>query len=45
MKSETRPDGGLLYRAYILIYIDDILCVHHDRGATLSKLDESFKMK
>jgi hypothetical protein len=45
MKAETRPDYGVLYWAYILIYVDDILCVHHDPGAPLSKLDEYFKMK
>jgi hypothetical protein len=28
-----------------LIYVDDILCVHHDPGTPLAKLDENFKMK
>jgi hypothetical protein len=28
-----------------VIYVDDILCVHHDPGAPLAKLDEYFKMK
>jgi hypothetical protein len=45
MKAETRPDDGVLYWAYILIYVDDILCVHHDPSAPLEKLDEYFKMK
>jgi hypothetical protein len=45
MKAETRPDYGVLYWAYILIYVNDILCVHHDPGASLVKLDEYFKMK
>jgi hypothetical protein len=45
MKAETRPDDGVLYWAYILIYVDDILCVHHDPGAPLENLDEYFKMK
>jgi hypothetical protein len=45
MKAETRPDDGVLYWAYIVIYVDDILCVHHDIGAPLVKLDEYFKMK
>jgi hypothetical protein len=44
MKAETRPDEGVLYWAYILIYVDDILCVHHDPGAPLEKLDGYFKM-
>jgi hypothetical protein len=45
MKAETRPDNGVLYWAYILIYVDDILCVHHDPGDPLAKWDECFKMK
>jgi acyl-CoA thioesterase len=44
IKAETRPDDGVLYWAYILIYVDDILCVHHDPGAPLAKLDEYFKI-
>jgi hypothetical protein len=45
MKDETRPDDGVLYWAYILIYVDDILCVHHDPGAPLVKLYAYFKIK
>jgi hypothetical protein len=45
VKAETRLDDGFLYWAYILIYMDDILSVHHDPGAPLAKLDEYFKMK
>jgi hypothetical protein len=45
VKAETRPDDGVLYWAYILIYVDDILCVHHGPGDPLEKLDEYFKMK
>jgi hypothetical protein len=45
MKAETHPDDGVLYWAYILIYVDEILCVHHDPGAPLAKLDGYFKMK
>jgi hypothetical protein len=45
MKTGTRPGDGVSYWAYILIYVDDILCVHHDPGSPLAKLDEYFKMK
>jgi hypothetical protein len=45
MKAETRPDDGVLYWAYIFIYVDDIFCVHHNPGSPLAKLDEYFKMK
>jgi hypothetical protein len=45
MKAEKRPDDGVLYGAYIMIYVDDILCVHHDPGAPMAKLYEYGKMK
>jgi hypothetical protein len=45
MKAEIRPDDSVSYRAYILIYVDDILYVHHDPGSPLANLDEYFKMK
>jgi hypothetical protein len=44
-KAETRPYDSVLYWAYILICVDEILCVHHDPGAPLAKLDKYFKMK
>jgi hypothetical protein len=45
VKAETRPDDGVLYWTYILIYVDEILCVHHDPGSPLANLDEYLKMK
>jgi hypothetical protein len=45
VKAETRPDYVVLYWSYIMIYVDDILCVNHDPSAPLVKLDEYFKMK
>jgi hypothetical protein len=44
MKAETRHDDGVLYWAYILIYVDEILCVHHDPCSPLAKLYKYFKM-
>jgi hypothetical protein len=45
MKAEIRPDDGVLYWAYILIYVYYILCVNHNPDTPLVKLDEYFKMK
>jgi hypothetical protein len=45
MKEETRPDDGVKYWAYIIIYVYDILCVHHDPGTSLAQIDKYFKMK
>jgi hypothetical protein len=44
MKADTRPDDIVLYWAYILTYVYEILCVHHDPGSPLANLDEYFKM-
>jgi hypothetical protein len=33
------------YWAYILIYVDDILCVHHDPWTSLAQIDKYFKMR
>ena len=30
---------------YMLLYVDDCLCVHHDGEAVLNELDNYFKMK
>jgi hypothetical protein len=32
------------YWACILIYVDDILCVHHDPGTSSAQTDKYFKM-
>jgi hypothetical protein len=45
MKEETRPYDGVKYWAYILIYVDNILCVHNDPGTSLAQIDKYFKMK
>jgi hypothetical protein len=45
MKAKTRHNDDVLYWAYIFLYMDDILGVHHDPGSPLENLDEYFKMK
>jgi hypothetical protein len=45
MTAEKCPDDGVLCWAYIFIYVDDILCVHHDPGDPLVKFYEYFKKK
>ena len=44
MKAETKPDGTEYY-AYMLLFVDDCLCIHHDAVSVLQKLDHFFKMK
>jgi len=45
MKAEIRPSDGHKYYAYGLLYVDDILVVHHDSMLCLRKIDKYFKMK
>jgi hypothetical protein len=44
-KPMTRPDDGHKYYAYMLLYVDDCLCIHHDGVSALKELDHYFKMK
>ena len=39
MKPEYRPEDKLEYYSYILCYMDDILCIHHDPDDVLNKLN------
>jgi hypothetical protein len=45
MKPMVRPSDGQEYYAYILLYVDDALVVHHDAEAELHRLDKFFHMK
>ena len=44
MKAETRPDG-FRYYSYVLLYVDDCLCIHHDAENVLRQVDKYFMMK
>ena len=33
------------YYAYILLYVDDILCIRHDAESVITKFDKYFKLK
>jgi hypothetical protein len=41
----VRPKDGYEYYAYMLLYVEDCLCIHHDGVAALTELDRYFKMK
>ena len=44
-KPEVQPDDGFRYYAYVLLYVDDCLSIHHDAEASLHQLNEFFQMK
>ena len=45
MKKCVRPEDGFEYYAYILLYVDDCLTIHHDAIGVLNELDYYFKLK
>jgi len=45
MKRATRPDDGLEYWKYILLYVDDCMAIAHDAEDELWHIDKYFPMK
>ena len=44
IKEFNKPDGSAYY-GYVLLYVDDALCINHNPTGELMKLDGYFKMK
>ena len=44
MKPETN-EAGLAYWLYMLVYVDDCLCVHHDPDPVMEDLKSQYKLK
>ena len=44
-KAETRPEDGQKYYAYVLLYVDDALSIHHNGATVLQQIDYFFRMK
>jgi hypothetical protein len=44
IRPAVKPDGFKYYEM-VLVYVDDILCVSHDPKATMSGIQETFKLK
>ena len=45
MKPMVRPSDGFEYYAYVLIYVDDVMVVHHDAESVLQMIDKYFLLK
>ena len=45
MKPMVRPEDGFDYYAYVLIYVDNVMVIHHDAESVLRKIDKYFKLK
>ena len=44
-KSQQHPGDGEPYYLYVLLYVDDCLCIHHDAKKEIHHLDKYFMMK
>ena len=44
-KAETRPDDNVRYYAYILVNVDEILCIHHDAMLVLDQINKHLPLK
>ena len=40
----VRPDYGFNYYAYVLIYVDDVMVIHHDTDSVLRIIDKYFNL-
>ena len=45
IKAQDRPEDKLQYYSYILCYVDDILCIHHNPDDVLNKLNGYVPLK
>jgi len=41
----VQPEDNFEYYAYILLYVDDCLAIHHDAEEALQQIDKYFLMK
>ena len=40
----VRPEDGVKYYTCILIYVDDVMVIHHDYESILIRIDDYFKL-
>ncbi len=45
LKAVTRPEDNVRYYAYILCYVDDILCIHHDPMSIMKEINGYLPLK
>jgi hypothetical protein len=44
-KAKTQPDNYVRYYAYMLCYVDNILCIHHDAMSVLTQINNYLPLK
>jgi hypothetical protein len=45
LKAVPRPQDNVRYCAYILCYVDDILCIHHDPMSVMGEINKYLPLK
>ena len=45
MKPIVRPEYGFKYYTYILIYLDDVMVIHHDADSEIISIENYFHLK
>ena len=45
MKPMASPDDGFNYYAYVLIYVDYVIIIHHDVESVIRRIDKYFNIK
>jgi hypothetical protein len=45
LKAKTRPGDGFKYYLYVLCYVDNVLCVHHDAMQQIRAIGKQFPLK
>ncbi len=45
LKAKTRPKDNVWYYTYILCYVDDILCIHHDSMTVMNEINGYLPLK
>ncbi len=45
LKAVTRPEDNVRHYVYILFYVDDILCIHHDHLSVMNEINGYLPLK
>ncbi len=45
LKAVTRPEDNVCYYTYILCYVDDILCIHHNPMSVINEINSYLPLK
>jgi hypothetical protein len=45
LKAVTRSEDNVRYYAYILYYVDNILCIHHDPMSVMNEINGYLPLK